>query len=217
MKYLFTLSLFIFGFSLSAQIDTINKNSNVSKIELTDSIGEFNFGMEGLTDFIVLRLDTAINYKDMYSLVINWIKETYKMPDKVIQTTIENDMIRIEGVNLRALTYQTALLNISYDLKYTIEFRLKDGKIKIDPISLNCYVPSSQYVVGGWYPVPIDSNAINYYKYSKKTKMYELRKENQSYPIEISKVFNDLSLSLFNYLKKHKGTKNITENSKSDW
>jgi hypothetical protein len=37
-----------------------------------------------------------------------------------------------------------------FDIKYTIEFRFKDNKFKVDIINLEQYTPPSQYVTGGW-------------------------------------------------------------------
>jgi hypothetical protein len=207
------LTLPLFGQQDSLKNDTIK---NI-KVEYKDSIGTFKWDIGGLTDFITMQFDTLISSKDLYSQTINWIKETYKMPDKVIQTTIENDLVRIEGISKDALTINSSLLTASYDLKYTIEFRFKESKVKIDPIELFVYVPPSQYNLGGWQSFPIDSG-INFYKYNKKTKMYELMSKFQSYPEELSGLYNGLSISLFNYLKSFKegDSKEVKKNS-DDW
>jgi hypothetical protein len=168
MKIFTLLAAIFLTLPLFGQQDSLKNDTTKNiKVEYKDSVGTFKWDIEGLTDFITIQFDTFVSNKDLYSQTIKWIKETYKMPDKVIQTTIENDLVRIEGISKDALTINSSLLTASYDLKYTIEFRFKESKVKIDPIELFVYVPPSQYNLGGWQSFPIDSGN-NFYKYKKK-------------------------------------------------
>jgi hypothetical protein len=213
--FLLTLALCIV-FPMFGQQDSITSQQTNNSV-LKDSISRFTWGYDGLTDFVVITLDSLLSNKELYDLTLNWIKETYKMPDKVIQTSIDSQLIRIEGISANALTVQSSLIISRFDMKYTIEFRFKDGKIKFDPISLYTYQPPSQYSAGGWYPFPIDDGS-SFYKYDKKTKLYEIIKKFQSYPQELPDVFNDLSLSLFYYLQKSKDSNSKeTKDPSDDW
>ncbi len=207
----FTISSTVFGQQDSTSKDTIK----TEPVNLIDSIGTFSWGLEGLTDYITGKLDTIISNEDLYKLTLNWIRETYKMPDKVIQSSIEGEMIRIEGVDKSALTLKTSLMTSKFDLKYTIEFRFKNGRIKIDPIVLYVYVPPSQYVIGGWEAFALNTGS-NFYKLNKKTKEYELINRFQSYPSELAGLYNGLSLSLFHYLKKSKDNTS-SDSGANDW
>jgi len=207
----FTISSTVFGQQDSTSKETIK----TEPVNLKDSIGSFSWGLNGLTDYITGRLDTIISNEDLYKLTLNWIKETYKMPDEVIQSSIEGQMIRIEGVDKSALTVQTSLTTSKFNLKYTIEFRFKDGRIKIDPIVLYVYVPPSQYVIGGWEAFALNTGS-NFYKLNKKTEEYELIHKFRSYPSELAGLYNGLSLSLFQYLKKSKDN-TLSDNGANDW
>ena len=52
---------------------------------------EFTFTPEkGMTDYIVTTVDGK-TAPEIYKKIIDWIKITYKNPDKVILSTIENE------------------------------------------------------------------------------------------------------------------------------
>ena len=58
---------------------------------------EFTFDSnKGMTDFIVVPVEGK-TAPEIYKKIIEWIKVTYKNPDKVILSTIENEYIRFEG------------------------------------------------------------------------------------------------------------------------
>lgn len=215
-KVIFTIFFILYSISIFGKNDISQKdNLNDIKNQKNDSIGNFKVDSLGVTDFIIMKFDSLISSKDLYNQTMNWIKETYKTPDKVIQTSIENSMIRIEGVDKNSVTFKFLKMVQKMDLKYVIEFRIKDGKIKVDPIELFYYIAPSQYSAGGWYPMPIGKD--NVFKiYNKKTNQFEV---NQSFPYlttEIPNVFNNISLSLFEF---HKNIiyKKVSEDSNNDW
>ena len=162
---------------------------------LKDSIGSFDWGLRGLTDYITCEFDTLISKEDLYMLTMNWIKETYKMPDKVIQTSIKGKMIRIEGVKSSGITLETTFITVTYDLKYTIEYKFRDGKMKIDPILLYIYVPPSQYVVGGWQSFSLTTGS-DFYKWDKRNKEYVLKDKYTHYPRDLRGLYNGLKFIL---------------------
>lgn len=59
---------------------------------------------------------------------------------------------------------QTSLLGskIFYDIRYTIELKFKDGRFRMEIINVESYIPSSQYVSGGWYSNPLSFRVINH-------------------------------------------------------
>lgn len=60
---------------------------------------EFTFNKErGMTDFIVIPVEGK-TATDIYKKVIEWIKITYKNPNEVILSTIENEYVRFEGIS----------------------------------------------------------------------------------------------------------------------
>ena len=99
---------------------------------------EFSFTLEkGLTDFIITPVEGKTS-AEIYKKTLDWIKETYKNPDKVILMTVENELIRFEGssdsfyaLNLMGKQYQNS--------RYLIEVNFKDGKYKFDLISIESF------------------------------------------------------------------------------
>jgi hypothetical protein len=87
---------------------------------------------------------------ELYSSTMNWINETYKSPEDVIKGNIENKYIKINGFTSSLFSASALGSKFYYDARYTIEFRFKDSKFKVDIINLEQYTPPSQYVKGGW-------------------------------------------------------------------
>ncbi len=59
---------------------------------------EFTFTADrGMTDFIVTQVEGK-TAPEIYKKVIDWIKITYKNPNEVILSTIENEYVRFEGI-----------------------------------------------------------------------------------------------------------------------
>jgi hypothetical protein len=110
---------------------------------------EFTFTSEkGMTDYVVINVEGK-TAPEIYKKAMDWIKVTYKNPDKVVLSTIENEYIRFEGVS-SALYALNIMGKKYYDAKYQIEISTKDGKYKCDLISMETYIPSSQISAGGW-------------------------------------------------------------------
>jgi hypothetical protein len=87
---------------------------------------------------------------ELHSSTVNWINETYKSPEDVIKGNIENKYVKINGVADKLVQVKPLATPLFFDIKYTIEFRFKDNKFKVDIINLEQYTPPSQYVTGGW-------------------------------------------------------------------
>ena len=66
---------------------------------------EFTFTADkGMTDFIVTPIESK-TAPEIYKKVIEWIKVTFKNPDKVILSTIENEYVRFEGFSESLYSY----------------------------------------------------------------------------------------------------------------
>jgi hypothetical protein len=112
---------------------------------------EFTFTSDkGMTDFIVIPVEGRTAH-EIYKKVIEWIKVTYKNPDKVILSTIENEYVRFEGSSASFYSINMGLLGTYYqETTYQIEISIKDDKYKFDIISMQNYTSPSQYTKGGW-------------------------------------------------------------------
>lgn len=155
----------------------------------TGSIAQerFEFTPEGFTDFVVTNVDGS--QAEIYAKTINWIKETFKNPDKVILMTMENEKLRFEGLTENALC-QKYFGDVCSNAKYVIEVSFKDGKYKFDPISLNFY---NRMNLKG-YDVPLNNIGGTYYKNGK------ILKGNEEVPEAFERLFNGLNESLKSYI-----------------
>jgi hypothetical protein len=155
---------------------------------------EFVITNEGYSKFVVEEIQN-LKKEEIYSKALDWVLVTYKNPDKVITAKKENELIRVNGIN--------------EGNEILFEIAVKDGKYKFDLLNIEIYVPSSQYVVGGWgYFDPIKD--FNHRK-SYLNDEGEVRPLYKHYH-EIPSYFNLLNTSLKNYIQ----SENTTSKSK-DW
>uniref|UniRef100_UPI0040474E83 hypothetical protein n=1 Tax=Flavobacterium sp. TaxID=239 RepID=UPI0040474E83 len=128
-------------------------------------VAQFGFGQEteftfdnqkGMTDYIVGTVENK-TASDLYKKVIEGIKVTYKNPDKVILSTIDNEYVRFEGFSSSLWCINGLGMKTCYDTKYQIEISFKDGKYKFDLIGMEYYMSPSKYSSGGWYDLVIFS------------------------------------------------------------
>jgi hypothetical protein len=181
------------------------KNADIlSMREVIPNWRYFEFGKKEFTDFVAVDVD-SLSSEELFKTSINWIKETYKNPDKVIKTTIDNSKIRFEGFKENAIRMRILGMTYYYGGTYTIEISFKDGKYKFDPISLTYYTPPSQYAAGGDSSVTLGSTAGLF------NEKGEIIKAWRYLPVDVEDLFNDLNISLFKYIKSSKTTNN------NDW
>lgn len=166
----------------------------------------FTFGKEEFTDFVVVNVDSTTQQK-LFDTTINWIKETYKNPDEVIKTTIDNSKIRLEGFQNGIVILTVLGMPSVYNGTYTIEISFKEGRYKFDPINVNYYVPSSQYVAGGYSDFTVGNVKGFYNEKGKFKKVFKYM------PNILETLFNDLNINLYNYLLQN-NTESVTND---DW
>lgn len=165
---------------------------------MSAQVTEFTFdNNKGMTDFIVVNVESK-SATEIYKKVIEWIKVTYKNPDKVILSTIENEYVRFEGSSIAVYPVNVPLMGKSYqDTKYQIEISIKDGKYKFDLIGMENYISPSQYSRGGWTPNTlfdknVDKEYLDKFIYKKDGTIRSYYKYINDVPV----YFNDLNKSL---------------------
>jgi hypothetical protein len=150
---------------------------------------EFTFTSDkGMTDFIVTPVEGK-TASEIYKKVIEWIKVTFKNPEKVILSTIENEYVRFEGItnDIDASKY-----------KYQIELSVKDGRYKFDLISLQFFIDSTIY--GG--TIGWNDMKVNFNNNSTKEEVKGLFRKDGTYKNYLEYVpkvpifFNNLNKSL---------------------
>lgn len=159
---------------------------------------EFTFNNErGMTDFVVTQVEGKTS-AEIYKKAIEWIKVTYKNPDKVILSTIENEYIRFEGSSNTIYSITVLGAKTYYPTKYEIEITIKDGKYKFDLIAMENLLPANQYSIGGWNANPMfNSNLkkeiLEKAFYKKDGTLRSTQKDNI---IGVPVYFNSLNKSL---------------------
>ena len=165
---------------------------------------KFVYDQRGLNPkYVVVEMD-GLKQDELFKKTINWIKETYKNPDEVIKTTIDNKKVRFEGFKDNIICIKSLGMVYCYDGLYTIEIEFKDNKYKFTPMSIEYRVPASQYSVGGMRPISL-SDGSAYYKKGKLRKMYN------TIPLSVEMLLNGLNLSLSKYLSTEQ------EEGNDDW
>jgi hypothetical protein len=174
---------------------------------------EFTFdNVKGMTDYVVTPV-TGKTAPEIYKKVIEWIKVTYKNPDKVILSTIDNEYIRFEGSSQALYALNIVMLGkIYYDTKYEIEINVKEGKYKFDIVGMQNYITPSKYAIGGW-----SDNALFTGNSPKDFLDRSIYKKDGSiknmwkYLPVVPPYFNELNKSLFESII------NGSTDRKSDW
>ena len=172
-------------------------------------VAQFGFGQEaeftfdnqkGMTDYVVGTAENK-SASEIYKKVIEWIKVTYKNPDKVILSTIENEYVRFEGVSSSLYCINSLGMKNCYDTKYQIEISVKDGKYKFDLLSMEYYISPSQYGSGGWNDAGIFNKSSTPEQltgvFKKDGSLRAIFKHVQEIPL----YFNNLNQSILEYIK----------------
>ena len=167
----------------------------------------FEYNESGLKPNYVVENIDSLSQKELYNKTINWIKETFKNPNDVIKTTIDNEKVRIEGYQPNLFTWSRLMVNYDVGLFYTVEISFKDYKYKFEPIEIKsefqpkgCYEPA----VGYYITISLD-NGTQLYKKNGKLKC------SNTLPQSFSKFINSLNANLKDFLI------NSTKVSEENW
>ena len=193
------------------------KSSKISSIiEIKEGWDYFKFSEGGFTDYVAIDID-SLSKENLYIQVKNWVLETYNTPSEVIKSEIKNKKIRIEGSQSNGLSIKGMLGEpYYYNIRYSIEISVRDGKYKFDPISLKYYVPYSKYVSAKWVDLSIfNKESLSPYYYQEGKKKGRIQSIFSSFPSSIENHFDNLNISLFNYINKNK--ESSEEKSADDW
>ena len=155
--------------------------------------------------YVAIEVD-SLSIESGYNRVLEWVNVTYNNPNEVIKSQLENKYVRIEGIVSNFYPYD--ILNTMFaSLKYKIEFKFKQNKVKFEVIETEYYVSASQYTSGGWVGLELLNEKM--FKKNGKPKKSYAKKANK-----VMGYFNDLVMSLDSYLNK---PIEETENDKDDW
>lgn len=138
---------------------------------------KFEYAESGINDYIVTDVN-GYDASELYSKVIDWVKETYKNPDQALIMKIENKKIRINGTE----SLITVKRKFTYDLDYVYEISFKDDRYKFDLISLFSQRGQS-------------FKKIQNFKSNRRYKKYF-----GDTPLNIERFFNDLNTSIQDYV-----------------
>ena len=81
--------------------------------------------------------------EELYQSALNWVKETYNSPDDVIVTNIDDKYLRFTGVKPSNIAVYVWGSPVYYDVRYTFEFRFRDGRFKANIVRYEYLSPSS--------------------------------------------------------------------------
>lgn len=172
---------------------------------------EFTFdNTKGMTDFVVSNVEGK-TAPEIYKKVIEWIKITYKNPDKVILSTIDNEYVRFEGVSGSCYSIYVPIMGKSYqNTKYQIEISIKDGKYKFDIISMENYLAPSQYSSGGWsnngfFNSNLEKEYLEKTIYKKDGALRSTWKNINDVPVYFNDLNKSLLASMTTSIKKNDG------------
>lgn len=145
---------------------------------------------------IIVEVD-SLSAPELYNKALNWVKETYKNPEKVLKAEILNDKIRLDGFANDAWWYKTLGIRSSYNMEYTVEIAFKDGRYKF------------QYFIGQFYVDGGQQALFDYKTFYKKNG--EVKKTYSDAVPSLEITMNELSKSFYNYVTGK------TSEKDSDW
>lgn len=147
---------------LLVPIVSLGQSFSVEEINITD--GKKFLQGKYLKYEPVIVIEAEGSASELYQKCLNWLNETYKQPDEVIKGKIEGEYIKINGFTDSVMFQASALGSTNYyDTRYTIEFRFKDNKLRMEVISIEFYVPATQYSLtsSGWRETDFTFNVAN--------------------------------------------------------
>ena len=159
---------------------------------------EFTFTKNGITDFVVTKIENK-SQAELYKKTLDWIGINYKNPKEVLKGQVENEYIRIEGIEVNLFCLNPSLCQ---NMKYQIEISFKEAKYKIDIIALDQDMPEL-----GW--VHFNGLEDGSFYFNNKG---EVKPKFKIFAEEIPKFFNKINKSISEYL-----VNGNLKNKKNDW
>lgn len=163
---------------------------------LSNGQEKFAYNENGLTPEYLVGETDGKTQQEIYTKTLNWVKETYKNPDEVIKTTIENEKIRFEGVEMDLMCHSALGSTTCYNTTYTIEIEFREGKYKFTPLSITYRIPATQYTQPMTETVVFSTGE---YYYNKKG---ALKSRTKTIPESVEILLNGLNDSLNKYILK---------------
>ena len=175
----------------------LNKKDIISIREIIKNIEYFDWKREGFTKYVVVKFD-SIKKDKLYNLTLNLIKEHYDTPSKVIKAEIENKKIRVGA--LKKNLFKEKIMGTRYfDATYSFEISFRDGKYKFEPLYLSRYIATSN----DWLLISQGEFAHEFYNSKGK-----IKKSFKYFPTNSENLFNNLNISLYNYILENKTIEN---------
>jgi hypothetical protein len=159
--------------------------------------GTFQYSAQGLNPYVIVNVN-GMNSEQIFNNTLNWVKETFSNPDKVIKMTIPNQKIRIEiSSNIGQVK------NVKFPLLMNIEISFKDGKLKFEPIDArNPQSDPSQDINFIQFPgnIPEDGIKMGGFKFKKEKIIENMSQSTQNLQLYL----NNLIKNLTDYFTKKK-------------
>ena len=140
-----TLLLVLISISLTAQENYVFTSSGISPKE---SIITF----------------PGVSKDQLYQKALRFVKETYRSPDDVIVTTVENEMIRFTGADSEAFCFKALGMKKCTAAIYTVQLDFKDGKMRFQPVEMYYNTEASRYSSGGRQYIDLDNGEDKMYR-----------------------------------------------------
>jgi len=151
---------------------------------LSQEIPKLKLTPEGVAP-ITLNVD-GLSAAEIYKKSLDWVQETYKNPDEVLKTNIENKKIRINGFSPYALTFRN-VVEINWGVSYSLEISFKDDKCRYD-YNINHFNNEDGGVI----------TTMTYRNFYKKNG--DIRKSYLPAVSSLENTINDLLLNYYNYI-----------------
>lgn len=170
---------------------------------LSISQENFVYNQDGLNPkYLVGEMDGKLQ-SEIYSMALNWVKETFKNPDEVIKMTIENEKIRFEGVEIQLMCHSALGSTSCYNTTYTIEIEFREGRYRFRPLSISYRIPPTRHTPQMIQTIDL-TNGKDYYNRNG-----QLKNVTKTVPEAVENLLNNLNESLNKYILK--------DNSSEDW
>jgi hypothetical protein len=161
----------------------------------SQEIPKLKISKTGVEPIIVETPDFTAN--QLYEKSLDWVKETYENPDKVLKAQIKDEKIRLSAFAKYAWWYKTMGIKTNYNMDYSVEISFKDGKYRFE------------YFVGQFYTQDYTKVLFSYSSFFKKNG--DVRNAYEEAVPSIELTMNKLAQNFHSYVT------GLTEESDDDW